>query len=76
MINVTLIPIIPQVNGEILTHSIELGDYVAKGDQISSIDDEIYALQEKNAKTADNILFLFINYLLPVKTPLMLWEHE
>jgi len=48
----SIIPILPLVNGEVKEHFVKVGDYVNKGDIISTLDDEIYALDEENAKAA------------------------
>ena len=51
----SIIPILPLVNGEVKEHFIKVGDYVNKGDIISTLDDEIYALDEVNAKAAFDV---------------------
>ncbi|NCB01371.1 MAG: efflux RND transporter periplasmic adaptor subunit [Spirochaetia bacterium] len=47
-----IIPVVPLVSGEILSHSVKVGDYVHKGDVITQLDDELYAQQERSAKGA------------------------
>ena len=53
----SVIPILPLVSGQVLQHYVKIGDSVEKGDPISSLDDEIYVLNEKTAKASYELAF-------------------